>query len=118
MRLTAEALRTLKGKVVTFHDAVDDDSAWNAPSLFFPGMKARITRVKDLSSPWWWFFKPPSTGGFDVTFDYRDFLDWNRDVAQAFDDETIWTAKEEIWLKPGKTVSYLRVGDDFFDVEE
>jgi hypothetical protein len=117
MRLTAAALRTLKGKVVTFHDGCDD-SAWNSPSIFFPGMKARITKVKDLSRPWWRFGKPASTLGFDVVFDYRDFLAWNRQVASAMDDETIWTAKEEVWLKSGKCVSYLRVGDDFFDVDE
>jgi hypothetical protein len=143
MRLTADALRTLKGKVVTFHDGCDD-SAWNSPSIFFPGMKARITRVKDHSKTWWRFFMPASKAslrsvfngpgflepsrlpalepesplGFDIVFDYRDFLAWNREVARAMDDETIWTAKEEVWLKSGKCASYLRVGDDFFDVDE
>jgi len=143
MRLTAEALQTLKGKVVTFHDGCDD-SVWNTPSMFLPGMKARVTKVKDHSKTWWRFFvsaskagvrsvfhgpefletsrlralEPESPLGFDVVFDYRDFLAWNRQVASRMDDETIWTAKEEIWLKSGKCVSYLRVGDDFFDVEE
>jgi hypothetical protein len=143
MRLTAAALRTLKGKVVTFHYGADD-SAWNTPSIFFPGMKARITKVKDHSKTWWRFLisasesgvrsvfhgsrfleasrlralEPESSLGFDVAFDYRDFLERNKEVARAMDDETIWTAKEAVWLKSGKCVSYLRVGDDFFDVDE
>jgi hypothetical protein len=118
MKLTSEMLRTLKGKVVTFNDGVDDDTRPVAVSLFWSGMKARVTNVKDISKPWWQFFRPAVRPAFEVVFDYREFVRWNRMLAARIGFETIWTAKEEIWLKSGKSVGVLYEGDDVFDVDE